>query len=701
MRSVIKRLSTRIQIAAVVLVVMVFSALAFILDMNLRSSLVADYKASLDTHLQLNSLRIQQSSSNLRQDVIFLANTPPVAGIMRAALSRGGNPRDHAAPGNWIGSLEEIFSAFLAAHPDYLGVSFIGLADGVHELARVRQHRNQVPVDAELHEPDQEDAFREALQMHPGEVYLSGLDSPGDSTRRFTRSMHALIPVYAATGKLFGVLQLDLDASTLLEDMTRGLPEHTQASIVAEDGTTVFRSGVNPAYPMTNRTLQPGRLSMHEIESADGQHFVSTIRVHFDPGHPRRSLLLAYSLPASALDLQIGRVRRAFIASGLGLLLLSAAFVWLRLRTLMRPLVQVTRAARSIAAGDRAVSLPAVAHGEVADLANAMRHMLDRIAERERDFQRLNAELEERVRERTAELRLAASVVENTSEGVMVTDAQSRIVAVNPAFTEITGFTAGEAIGSSPRLLRSEHHATAFYQQIWSELTTLGNWSGEIWNRRKNGEAFLERLTINRVPGEEGGADCYVGVFYDITEIRQKDEELHFLAYHDPLTGLPNRILLQDRLHFAIETAKREELCLAVMFLDLDRFKEVNDTLGHDIGDLLLDEVADRLKADLRGVDTVARIGGDEFVVVLQSVGEPRHAAMVAQNLITAVSLPYSIKSCLVEIGVSVGIALFPDHGLDSEELMRHADRAMYDAKAAGRGVLRFFNPAEGLSSAG
>jgi diguanylate cyclase (GGDEF)-like protein/PAS domain S-box-containing protein len=279
-------------------------------------------------------------------------------------------------------------------------------------------------------------------------------------------------------------------------------------------------------------------------------------------------------------------------------------------------------------------------------------------------------------------------------EGVVVTDVNSQIISVNPAFTEITGYEAAEAVGRKPSMLRSDHHGEDFYGELWGTLLRNGRWQGEIWNRRKNGEAYLEWLTINMIAGLDGQPQGYIGVFHDITEIRAKDEHIRHMAFHDALTGLPNRLLLADRLGHGISHAARSDRRLAVMLLDLDAFKGINDTLGHDVGDLLLRTAADRMVECLRTSDTVARMGGDEFVVFLEEVEELEYCAAVAKKLIAALSKPMNIGDHTVQIGASIGIACYPDDGGDGIELLQHADTAMYAAKSAGRGTYRFFQSA-------
>ncbi|WP_338849374.1 EAL domain-containing protein [Massilia sp. W12] len=290
-------------------------------------------------------------------------------------------------------------------------------------------------------------------------------------------------------------------------------------------------------------------------------------------------------------------------------------------------------------------------------------------------------------------LRLAATVFDYIADGVIVTDAQSRIVAVNPAFTQITGFAEQEALGQTPGILRSGRQEAAFYDALWRELLATGFWRGEIWNRRKNQELYLEWLTISAVKNSEGVSTHYVGVFSDITQVKESQEKLDHLAHHDPLTGLPNRLLFSDRLAHAIQLAQREHRPLALLFIDLDRFKSVNDTLGHHIGDEMLRQVAQALSAKVRDGDTLARLGGDEFVLLLEDSGGKYGAGVVAEKLMAIFEQPFYVASHELFASCSIGVAIYPDDGEDLNILIRNADVALYQAKADGRNAYRYFSP--------
>ncbi|EGV52205.1 sensor domain-containing protein [Candidatus Endoriftia persephone] len=291
-------------------------------------------------------------------------------------------------------------------------------------------------------------------------------------------------------------------------------------------------------------------------------------------------------------------------------------------------------------------------------------------------------------------LRQAAAVFESTAEGVMICDPQDRIVAVNRAFTEITGYSLEEMVGQKPSILSSGLHDNEFFQQIRSALHNSGRWQGEIWNRRMNGESFPEWLTISEVRDPNGELTHYVSVFSDITTVKQAQQKLEHLAQHDPLTGLPNRLLIDEMLEHTIGGARREDKRSAVMFLDLDGFKTINDSLGHRVGDRVLQKVADRLRRALRGPDMVARLGGDEFLVVIERLDQQADVAIIAEKLLAQFREAFPVEGRELFITASIGISLFPGDGATAADLIQHADSAMYRAKESGRNAYQFYETA-------
>lgn len=296
------------------------------------------------------------------------------------------------------------------------------------------------------------------------------------------------------------------------------------------------------------------------------------------------------------------------------------------------------------------------------------------------------------LKETEAKLKLAACVFENTLDGVLITDVNGTILSVNPGFTEITGYAPEEVVGKTPRILQSNRHDQAFYIALWEGITKDGQWHGEVWNRRKGGELYLQRMTISMVRSEDGEPMRYVSVFSDITTFWRKDEQIKHLAFHDALTDLPNRTLLMDRIDQKLLSARREKSQFALMFLDLDGFKRVNDQLGHHVGDDLLKNVALRLLALVRKSDTVARVGGDEFIFILNSPQGKDDITDVANRIVSSISEPIEICEGAPQIGVSVGIAMFPEDGDTATDLIQRADTAMYAAKSLGKNNIRFFS---------
>ncbi len=321
-----------------------------------------------------------------------------------------------------------------------------------------------------------------------------------------------------------------------------------------------------------------------------------------------------------------------------------------------------------------------------------------KLAEANRQLSQLVGELEQRVEERTRhllenqqQLLLSAKVFENSAEAIIITDARQRILSVNRSFTEITGYAPDEVIGRTPRVRRSGHLDKGFYQAMWRTIAESGQWQGEILNRRRNGEIYPEWLSITAVHNEAGDITHYIGISSDITERKRDEARIQFLAYHDQLTELPNRVLFRECFDKAKAIAERESGGLALMLLNLDEFKSVNDFLGHLGGDQVLQAVAQRLRSSLKPPDIVARHDGDEFMLLIQSAVDRKGLAAIAESLLERVNGIYPIDGNEVDLSASLGIALLPDDGRDFIALVKHVDSAMLRAKKAGRNTYRFF----------
>lgn len=287
--------------------------------------------------------------------------------------------------------------------------------------------------------------------------------------------------------------------------------------------------------------------------------------------------------------------------------------------------------------------------------------------------------------------RLFEEVFNNAMEGITITDTDGIIINANPAFTTITGYEVDEVIGKNPSVLKSDKHSKSFYKSMWADITEKGHWVGEVWNRRKNGESYPELLSISAICDASGAATHYVAVFHDISEMKSKEEQLKYQAHHDALTGLPNRVLLTDRISMAISRASRLEKKLALFYLDLDNFKTINDSLGHAIGDLILQQTTSRISKVFRNQDTLARLGGDEFVILVEDVSDEYHLINQAERLLNAFATPYIIQDHELHITTSLGITVFPDDGETPGTLIKNADMAMYQAKEEGRNGYHMF----------
>ncbi len=291
-------------------------------------------------------------------------------------------------------------------------------------------------------------------------------------------------------------------------------------------------------------------------------------------------------------------------------------------------------------------------------------------------------------------LRITASVFDNTQDAILISDANNTIIDVNPAFTRITGYSRAEVLGKNPKLLSSGRQNRAFYAEMLQSLQQQRSWRGEIWNRRKSGEIYAELLSISVICDNDGKVLRYVGVFSDISHIKEHEAELSHVAHYDALTGIPNRVLLADRMKQAIAQTARAQNMMAICYLDLDGFKPINDTMGHEAGDQVLIEVAKRIENTIRGGDTIARLGGDEFVVLLLGLEKGEECALTLERLLEVIGYPITIENKSPTISASIGVSIYPLDNEDPDTLLRHADQAMYMAKQSGKNRFFIYDPA-------
>ena len=507
-------------------------------------------------------------------------------------------------------------------------------------------------------------------------------------------------PLFDEHGKVIGALVgvTDLGRSSFLERFAQSPDGQTAGYLlISTQRRTVIagsdRSGImemlaaRTSSPALERFLGGSEGSGLVVNARGDEVLVSA------KGIPASDWLVLVTLPGDGAFAPLRAARKHMALATIILALLASGAIWLILRRELTPMLTTAKALATLSVTDQPPPLLSIpGQGEIAELIGGFNRLLTTLAQRE-----------DALRVAEAELRIAAAAFES-HEGMVVTDARGIILRVNQAFTESTGYSAEEAMGQKPNLLKSGRHDKEFYRQMWETLNRTGGWQGEIWDRRKNGEIFPKWLTISAVKDKAGAVSHYVGAHFDITERKRKERQIHLLAFYDPLTALPNRRLFTDRLNQTMAAGRRNACHGALMFLDLDNFKSLNDTHGHIAGDLLLVEAAHRLRNCVREIDTVARFGGDEFVVLLSELNAKEtesaaHTAIVAEKIRAALSAPYrltlkheGLADTIVDhrCSASIGVAMLINDGASPDDLLKWADAAMYQAKAAGRNSIRF-----------
>ncbi|MBF0256449.1 MAG: EAL domain-containing protein [Gammaproteobacteria bacterium] len=379
------------------------------------------------------------------------------------------------------------------------------------------------------------------------------------------------------------------------------------------------------------------------------------------------------------------------------ILFLAGLIFFIFHRYVLRPVSALLEGVNQVSQGNYGLRLAVRGKDELAELTACFNRMAGQILQDHAQLSQANkdlaAEVEQR-RQAEAGLRLSASVFTSAREGITITKPDGSIIDVNQAFSDITGYSREEIIGQNPRLLHSGLHDEAFYRQMWTSLLQTGCWSGEIWNRHKNGELIAEILTISTVHDAEGQVSHYVALFSDISAQKAHEAQLEHAAHYDVLTGLPNRVLLSDRLHQAMLQTQRRQSILGLAYLDLDGFKEINDTYGHNVGDKLLHILAERMRQCLRESDTIGRLGGDEFVALLMDLEQVEDCIPMLQRLLQVAAQPVELLEGCLQVSASIGVSFYPQvESVDEGQLMRQADQAMYQAKLAGKNRYSLFDP--------
>ena len=488
-------------------------------------------------------------------------------------------------------------------------------------------------------------------------------------------------PIWNERQEMIGAVHLTLDLDAYDPHIpTQFLSADSRYGFFSEDGTMIWRN-LDPEHLIGTKPKAEAALDIVKVRDGEFESLAKdgVTRYFSVVPMPETGWIAFVGVPTTEIYAAARQRAITITAFALALIALLVLFAITIARRIARPVVELESAARAIHSGNLRVRAAVRGPREIAGVAQQFNAMVD--------AQQLSVE----------QLRIAATAFES-QEGTMVTDAKGVILRVNQAFTNDTGYTAEDAVGQTPRLLKSGRHDAEFYQAMWQTINQTGKWQGEIWSRRKNGEIYPKWLTITAVKDNDGVVTHYVGIHVDITERKAAEKEIQLLAHYDPLTRLPNRRLLMDRLQQAIASGARTGRKGALLLIDLDNFKTLNDTLGHQAGDQLLQQIAQRLEACVRDCDTVARLGGDEFVVILENLSEHALEAAaqtetVGEKILASLSLPYQFATHVHQNTASIGATLFDDKPQASNELLKQADIAMYQAKKAGRNTLRFFDP--------
>jgi len=514
------------------------------------------------------------------------------------------------------------------------------------------------------------------------------------------------MPIRDDQGKLLGVICAHLSwdwANQVRASLLKPLIHDRALDVVVlnREGHILLGTSHLPVKPeplkLDSVTAAQAGKNSYEVERwVDGQpYLVGYARGNGHDYYPGLGWMVLVREDIGSAFASANQVARNTLLISVGFASLFVLLLWPVINRSLGTMLGITRAADRIRHGEQGAQIPEVqGTDEAAALSASLRKLVTTLENQKSELRELNAMLQEDVeveRHTAEELKLAGHVFDSSAEGIIITDSEQRILKVNRAFSEITGYAADEIIGRTPKALSSGRHDHYYYRNMWHELKDRGMWQGEIWNRRKSGDVYPEWLAISCVHDESGNISHYVGIFIDISERKLAEDYILHLAHHDALTELPNRLLFIDRLRQSFVRAKMEQSKVALLFMDIDRFKTINDSLGHHVGDQLLQEVARRLKRCIEGVNTIARLGGDEFVIVIEQLKAIEDAGHAASRIINEMEQPFALGQHTLGITVSIGIGIYPDDGNDVIALMKSADAAMYHAKEMGRNNYQFF----------
>ena len=703
------------KIAVLVGTLVIVTALAITLWIfqEFNKELIARKIDVLSAETKVQGLSFKTSIQELKEDVAFLEGTPPIQGIIRSRTAGGIDPLDNSTEQEWRQRLTTIFTKLLQAKPDYIQIRYIGIESNGREIIRVDRHGENNVIrsisNEELQEKGNTEYFQKAIKNPAGIVSLSDFNlnrEYGEISLPPIPVLRASIPVYGSgSGELFGIVVINQDMRTILSDLARVSDKEHVYFIVNQDGdyllhpdekkTFRFEYGEPvrfqadfPEFADTyKREMELEETVIHE--NSDGMaKIVSLRKINYDPSDPSRLLGIMVSDDLDDVTEIANTVRhQAYVI--IGVLIICALLIGLFFaQGLSKPILEITRAVRQFARGKEEVSLPVTSKGEAGVLARAFDTMIEEVRDR-------SQRLQQEVIERQKAEHYAKAIVDYASDAIITIDTKGLILSFNLAAEKLFGYREEEVLGKNVNLLmpspyREEHDGYIEHYLQTGEKKIIGI-GREVIALHKDGREIQIELTVAEV--KVGEHHIFTGSIRDITERKRIQDKLAYYAHYDSLTGLPNRTLFRERLGRALVRAHRNNSLFALMFVDLDGFKEVNDALGHDVGDILLVEVAGRFEKCVRESDTVARFGGDEFTFILEAITGKDDPRIVAQKLIGALTTDIEINGHSIVISASIGITLYPTDGISEVNLLKNADIAMYKAKERGNNQYQFYQP--------
>jgi len=686
----------------------------------------------LNDDLQRENVRLESAFQTFREDVLFLSHSAEVREIVRAVTGDGDDEQENATEAIRRERLANLFQTVLQQRSAYQSIRMISNDDMGHEYVRVdRLSGSIIEISGDqLQHKGHREYFKQIVELNQGEVYLSPISlnrEQGEITLPIQPMLRIGTPVDASSSSRLGIIVVNVD-----------FEEVSHSFINQDNAITYFMANkhgdylahpnaelpfafefnlqhrIQDSYPLKDFLLSSDAVQDTAFDLMENRGGIAVRKFFFDPLHKNRFIVLSAIASYDLMQQESNQFRQKLMGLLIVFALCLSVVTAFLARVLTRPIKKLTQVADQIANGEQDVVIPVHSHDEVGRLALSMKTMLARLFDSREELRQLANSLEEKVEERTADLekinrelqneiserlqveeslRITSKFFENSHEALVITDPEANIIDCNETFCTMNGYCQSECIGANCSMQKSDRHDDEFYRQLWHQLETEGSWQGEIWNRRKDGGIYPQWLSISAVYNDDQQVTHYVGIATDITGRKESEQKMVQLAHYDQLTQLPNRSLFHDRLQHAIHQAERQKHSVGVMMLDLDGFKKVNDTLGHNVGDELLTMVAQRLQSEVRKADTVARMGGDEFVAIFEDTHDAVNITLIAAKIVASLARVFHIDGEDIYVSSSVGIALYPKDGEQVDTLLKHADIAMYYVKGSGKNNFRFYTP--------